>query len=97
MLKLGQELRGWRARQRGKGGRCMSQGELAELVGCSEATIGRLERGERAGTHSLQVRLWALILASAAELAGARKPLAKAGSARRSDGRQLCLPMVVAS
>ncbi len=50
----------WRKRCPGKPGRCLSQAELARLVGTSVGSIGRFERGER------KPRLETLFLLSAA-------------------------------
>ena len=72
----------------------MSRAELAAMAGCSEATIARLERGERPGSHPLQVRLWAIMFSTAGELANLR-PLVKALRPRKreADPRQLFLPV----
>lgn len=91
--RIGHELKRWRHAQRGACGRAVTRDDLAAIAGCSKATIARLERGERPGSHALQVRLWAIMLSSAAELQ--LRPIAKAGRARHADpdARQLFLPL----
>lgn len=88
------EVRAWRIRQQGPTGRRLGLRELADLVGCSVATIGRVERGSRRASHTLRVRLWSLILGGALDWARPVKPIAKAGRARMSDvpAEQMLLP-----